>query len=201
MNLASTDRQCQRCEDLESPLRLETSSSCGGTCFTINCGLVLLWGKKDLGAPHPWSTDQHCAGCPQGPLAMYWLMNDGGGKALLGPHRGCRHPPNSLQGPAVLQCTPFLEELSQAAPLSVPWPQATPAISNIMEEVTTYHGSAFCSLPSYLPQREGWLPGVALGPFREGFSLFLIPGWVWVPQLPRWVGPFLYQGTTVPTHM
>lgn len=165
--MASTDRQCQRCEDL-SPSDWRHLRHVGGHVFhhQLWSGAAVGQGRP-LELPHPWSTDQHCAGCPQ------WSLATAGSATMgvrpVGPHRGCRHPPNSLQGPAVLQCTPIPGGAQPAAPLSVPWPQATPAISSIMEEVTTYHGSASSVLSPviYLEGRAG--SQVALGPFREGF--------------------------------
>lgn len=120
--------------------------------------------------------------------------------ASVGPHRGCRHPPNSLQGPAVLQCTPIPGGAQPAAP-ECTLAQATPAISNIMEEVTTYHGRRlFCLLSPVIYLKGGLAPRWPRT-LQRASTLFLIPGWVWGTLAAPMGGSLLYQGTTVPTHV
>ena len=151
------------------PLRLEISSSCGGTCFPPSAVVWCCCGaRKTPGAQSPLEHWPGLCWLPTVPLAM-------AGSAMMGvhpvgPHQGCWHPSNSLQGPAVLQDIPIPGGAQPAAP-SVPWPQVTPAISSIMEKVTIchcHHGStsSVLSLIIYLKGRAG--SQVALGSSREG---------------------------------
>ena len=126
---------------------------------------------RPLELNHPWSTDQGCAGCPQWPLAM-------AGSAMMGvrpvgPHRGCWHPPNSLQGPAVLQYIPIPGGAQPASP-SVPWPQVTPAISSITEKVTIchcHHGSTSLFSPRLSTSKGGLAPRWPWGPPERASAL------------------------------
>lgn len=89
---------------------------------------------------------------------------------------------------------------SASCPLSGHWHRLPPAISNIMEEVTCPSWERlFCSLPSYLPQREGWLPGGPRTLPERASPLFPYPrlgvGYPscpdgWVPSLSGHHGPY-----------
>ena len=154
------------------PLRLETSSWCRGTHFPPSTVVCCCCGQeRPLELHHPWSTDQHCAGCPQWPLAT----SDSAmiGVHLVGPHRGCWHPPNSLQGPAVLQCIP----IPGAQPAS-PWvypgcrlPQLSAISWRKWPLTTTTTGAPLLFSPRLSTSKAG--SQVALGPFREG--LYSVP--------------------------
>ena len=153
------------------PLRLETSSWCGGTHFPSTVVWCCCGQERPLEPHHPWSTDQRCAGCPQWPLATSGSAKIG--VHLVGPHRGCCHPPNSLQGPAVLQCIP-IPGAQPAAPWVYPGCRL-PQLSAISWSKWPHHhhGSASSVLSPiiYLEGKAG--SQVALGPFREG--LYSVP--------------------------
>lgn len=132
----------------------------GDMFSTISCGLVLLWGKED-----PWSSITLGA-LTRAVLAAHsatghgWLSNDGGAsrwpssrvlasfKLTTRPSSSARHPHSWRSSASCPECTlatgypSYQQHHGESDHLSLPpWEHL------------------FCSLPDYLPQREGWLPG------------------------------------------
>ena len=185
------------------PLRLEISSSCGGTCFPLSAVVWCCCGaRKTAGAQSPLEHWPGLCWLPTVATGHGWLSNDG----------GASHWPSSrVLASSKLTTRPrssAIHPIPGGAQPAAPWvylgrrlPQLSAASRRKWPFVTATMGAPLCSLPDYLPQREGWLPG-GPGVLQRGPLLCpLIPGWVWGTLAALMGGSLLYQGTNAPTHM
>ena len=174
----------------------------GDMFSTVSCGLVLLWGKEDR-----WSSITPGA-LTRAVLAAHsghwpWLAQQWWGCVPLALIEGAGILQTHYRAQQFCNTSPFLEELSQLPRvyLGRRLPQLSAASRRKWPFVTATMGAPLCSLPDYLPQREGWLPG-GPGVLQRGPLLCpLIPGWVWGTLAALMGGSLLYQGTNAPTHM